>query len=499
MSLLTLKKGEVKSFLLFFIAIVWLGFLIFFFQLNNPYIYPDSFLYIAITKTLNFFSLSGTFNGYQYTTDYLTLLKPGASLYVFFISFLGPFVSVFHLMLLFGATYFLWAACKDKISRFSLFFVLSLLVINGNVIYWLGRFGTETITIFLTALVIYFTLKKQQIFIIIAAILLLLSIRPEFIVLAPLLFALREFNKNQIFTVVGYIFAFAFPMAVITGEYTEFLFKVLFPFTVVTIFVVVYYRFKDKIEPIISKYQHLLGYIFSGLALYYIGQLFYKNIVDPNFKLTYAAVSIVIIIMLPLIITFIASLFVKVTQQNIRLRVFSLFIIFGLYVIYSQKTLDNYRYFINVVPFMLFSIILVIDDIIVFIKQSVLVVTLFYVLFMGVLYMVLPLSILRTNYWINRMGTITEDKSYTVYSSTPFITANAGYNSKDICKEQNYSASPKTIYILDGYVEETCPEAAEKVKSLFSEYRRHRFIAEGDVELGRYTSKNEVSEFYVIE
>jgi hypothetical protein len=499
MSLLTLKKGEVKSFLLFFIAIVWLGFLVFFFQLNNPYIYPDSFLYIAITKTLNFFSLTGNFNGYQYSTDYLTLLKPGASLYVFFISFLGPFISIFHLLLLIGATYFLWSACKDKISRFSLFFILSLLVINGNVIYWLGRFGTETVTIFLASLVIYFTLRKQQTFLIIIAVLLLLSIRPEFIVLAPLLFALREFNKIQILTATAYIFLFALPVAVVTGEYSEFLFKVLLPFVVVAGFVVIYYKFKDKIESFVNKHQHILGYIFLGLFVYYIGQLFYKNIVDPNFKLTYSAVSIVIIIMLPLIITFVASLFVKVTQENIRLRLFSLFIILGLYVIYSQKTLDNYRYFINVVPFMLFSIILVIDEIIAFVKQGALLVTLFYVLFLGLLYLVLPLSILRTNYWIDRITTITDDKSYTIYSSTPFVTANAGYNSKDICKEQNFSALSKTIYILDGFVEETCPEAAKKVKTLFSEYRKHRYVAEGDVELGRYTSKNEVSEFYVIE
>lgn len=437
-------------------------------RFDNNFIYPDSFTYLLNNQS-----------------DYFVAIKPLASTVLRIVYSIGLNIQVLNVALFAGAIMLIYksATILNPKLKVSLAILTSLLLmINGNVIYWIGRYGSEFPTIFLASLSIYLLIKKKK-FSFGLVFTALVLVRPEFILILPILSELFNLKKFKWGISLPYLL-FAFTTALMRSELILFVLNILLPLILIEVVLFITQRY-NLVRLIENRFELIRSTV--GITTLFIVTIYLATFLSGT-TLPTALQGIASVVILN--VGLIGLLIFAFGKTNVRLQLSLIGVILVLSTVYAITAIDSFRYFLYIMPF--FQLLTLTSE-----EKTGLSHLFLVVAQLLLLLVVVPLKTLESNYWHDRFAILNnyDREKYIVYSGTPLISELKGYLSINLCEIKSDQIIGPAVILVDGYTETTCPEVLEFF-SLYELKPDHEITTPDFVELERYKNLGQTTKVY---
>jgi hypothetical protein len=458
---------------------------------KSHFLYPDSYVYEIITRSQDFFISSLSYNGVTIPFDYFVAIKPFATVVTSFLLWSGPFVSLLNITFVIAGITAIIFAIKDKKKSLHNSLLTALLVVSsGAIIYWISRASTEYFSFMLLCFLISTLWKKQvRLGVIIAGV--LAFVRPEILFTYPLLFRIAGKYKARSMESALYavVLAIYFVIAFISNSGILAIIYILFPF--IGIVGTTYLLENKNIQVLATSFAAQLMKIgipiMMGLSSILI-ILAAFGIVSSS--LTPVFGSILCGGML-LLITYIYW------HEKIVVQYHLIFAAIVLASVYLYNSGDSFRYLIYVIPFII-AILLSSkweDHFSQVLARNTLYIAIIFQIVMAII--VIPFDNLSESYWQERLRYSFNDGA-TIVSSTPIISAFAGFRSLHIC-EKSPDIERGTYYVIDGYARQLCKATVEMIENDNRVKKVSVFSTKTLVQIDRFSKVGDTTTIYFVE
>ncbi|WKZ30041.1 MAG: hypothetical protein QY314_04545 [Candidatus Dojkabacteria bacterium] len=464
-------------------------------SIPKPHIlYPDSYIYAVIARSQDFFIKSISYNGAVIPFDYFVSIKPLAPFITSLLLWAGSYTTFINILFLVaGITALIVSFRQRKHTHTTQILAFLLVLSSGAIIYWISRASTEYFSFMLLSFLLSaLRMRKFRIGIVIA--LLLGLIRPEMIFIFPLLLRIPvdTANKKQHMlwrnSLYALLLTFYIVMGLISNSGVYAILYVLLPFAVICLILAFITHAK--------KYQAQILQWTTALSQFGIPfMVLFSAIIVLIASLGYVSSSVT-----PVLGSILCGgLLLLVAYLSWQKRaIMSPYLILSALVlggVYTYNSSDTFRYLIFVIPFLL-AIVLSSEWENFIAEQVMQRLMIFAVVFQLVMVFVsLPLASLSIDYWQDRLNGQFE-KDYTIWSSTPLMTAYRHYRSGHICDLTVELPLAQGYYVVDGYAQSLCPQKLESILPLLLQYQVSAYRSPVLVQIDRFQSVGDTTTVY---